>query len=235
MIVHNNAGVRALPGTVLKNEATGKVIYTPPVGRELILRLLGNLEEYVERDDGLDPLVRMAVVHHQFESIHPFYDGNGRTGRILNILYLVKSGLLDLPVLYMSREIIEQKDDYYRLLQEVRASGFWEDWILFMLKAVERSSEHTLRLIRNIRDLLEATVQTCRARLPRTTYSRELVERIFFQPYVKSEHLVKAGIAERRTASKYLRQLEEIGVLRSFKAWRETIFVNVGLVDVLKE
>lgn len=233
--VHNNAGVRALPGTVLHNEAAGKTIYTPPVGQELILRLLGNLEEYLGRDDSVDPLVRMAVIHHQFESIHPFYDGNGRTGRILNILYLVRAGLLDLPVLYMSREIIEQKNDYYRLLQEVRTRGSWEEWILFMLKAVERSSDHTLRLVRSIRDLLESTIDTCRASLPRTSYSKELVERLFVQPYVKTEHLVKAGIAERRTAVKYLRQLEEIGVLRSFKAWRETIFVNTGLVDVLKE
>lgn len=234
-IVHNNAGVRALPGTVLKNEATGKIVYTPPAGRELIMRMLGNLEEYMERDDGVDPLVRMAVIHYQFESIHPFYDGNGRTGRILNILYLVKRGLLDLPVLYMSREIIEGKDDYYRLLQEVRTKGSWEEWTLFMLRAVERSSEHTLRLARSIRELLETTIETCRARLPRTSYSKELVERLFVQPYVKTEHLVKAGIAERRTAAKYLRQLEEIGVLRSFKAWRETIFINTGLVDVLKE
>ena len=233
--IHNNAGVRALPGTVLHNEAAGKTIYTPPVGQELILRLLGNLEEYLGRDDSVDPLVRMAVIHHQFESIHPFYDGNDGTGRILNILYLVRSGLLDLPVLSMSREIIEQKADYYRLLQEVRTKDSWQEWILFMLKAVKRSSDHTLRLVRSIRDLLESTIDTCRASLPRTSYSKELVERLFVQPYVKTEHLVKAGIAERRTAAKYLRQLEEIGVRCSFKAWRETIFVNTGLVDVLKE
>ncbi len=177
----------------------------------------------------------MAVIHHQFESIHPFYDGNGRTGRILNILYLVKCGLLDLPVLYLSREIIRRKDDYYRLLQEARTKGSWEEWILFMLKAVEVTSEHSLTLIRGIRDLLEKTIETCRSRLPRTSYSKELVERLFVQPYVKTEHLVKAGIAERRTASKYLRQLEEIGVLRSFKVWRETIFVNRGLFDLLKD
>lgn len=187
------------------------------------------------RDDGVDPLIRKAVIHHQFQSIHPFYDGNGRTGRILDILYLVKSGLLDLPVLYMSREIIEYKDDYYHLLQEVRTRQSCQDWILFMLRAVERSSDHTLRLVKSIRELLDSTIETCRAKLPRTTYSKELVERLFVQPYAKTEHLARAGIAERRTAAKYLRQMEEIGVLRSFKSWRETIHVNTGLVDVLKE
>ena len=151
---------------MLHNQATGKTIYTPPVGKELIAKLLGNLEGYMGRDDGVDPLIRMAVIHHQFESIHPFYDGNGRTGRILNILYLVKSGLLDLPVLSIAREIIEHKDDYYRLLQELRAKMMWQDWILFMLKAVERSSHHTLRLVMSIRELLNSTMRTCRAKLP---------------------------------------------------------------------
>jgi Fic family protein len=221
-IVHNDAGVRALPGTVLRNEKSGKVVYTPPNGRERIMALLSNLETYAARVDDIDPLVRMAVIHYQFESIHPFYDGNGRTGRLMNTLYL-------------SREINERKDAYYRLLQEVRTKDSWEPWILFVLEAVERSSNHTLQLIKGIVDVLEKTLETCRSRLPRTTYSKELVERIFVQPYVKSEHLVKAGIAERRTASKYLRQLEAIGILSSFKSWRETIFVNTGLVKVLKE
>jgi Fic family protein len=234
-IVHNDAGVRALPGTVLRNEKNGKVVYTPPNGRERIMALLSNLETYAARVDDVDPLVRMAVIHYQFESIHPFYDGNGRTGRILNTLYLVQRGLLDLPVLYLSREINERKDAYYRLLQEVRTKDSWEPWILFVLEAVERSSNHTLQLIRGIVDVLDRTLETCRSRLPRTTYSKELVERLFVQPYVKTEHLVKAGIAERRTATKYLRQLEEIGVLSSFKSWRETIFINTGLVKVLKE
>jgi Fic family protein len=211
-IVHTNAGVRALPGTLLRNESTGKVVYTPPAGRERIMHLLGNLEEYIGR-----------------------YDGNGRTGRIVNILSLVQRGLLDLPALYLSRELIERKIDYYRLLQEVRTRDSWEEWILFVLGTVERSSDHTLRLISSIKELLEKTIETCRSRLPRTTYSKELVERLFVQPYVKTEHLVKAGIAERRTAAKYLRQLEEIDVLSSFKAWRETIFVNTGLVKALKE
>ena len=234
-LTHTNAGVRALPGTVLKHEGTGATIYTPPVGRERILGLLGNLETYMGSADGVDPLVKMAVIHHQFESIHPFYDGNGRTGRILNILFLVKSSLLDLPVLYLSREIIRRKSDYYRLLQSVRTEDAWEEWVLFMLQAVEVTSIATLRLITAIRDLLEKTIDLCRSRLPRTSYSKELVERLFVQPYVKTEHLVKAGIAERRTATKYLRQLEELGVLDSFKAWRETIFVNRGLYDLLKE
>jgi Fic family protein len=234
-LVHNNAGVRALPGTVLRNEASGRTVYTPPVGRDLILDLLANLERYLSTADSTDPLVRMAVAHHQFESIHPFYDGNGRTGRILNILYLVHAGLLDLPVLYLSRQIIQRKDDYYRLLQAARVDGAWEEWVLFLLQAVEVTSQHTLTLMTAIRDLLESTVELCRARLPRTTYSRELVERLFVQPYVKTEHLVKAGIAERRTATKYLRQIEEIGVLKSFKVWKETIFVNRALYDLLQE
>ena len=235
MLVHNNAGVRALPGTALVNEATGETVYTPPAGRELILSLLGNLERYINTSDGTDPLVKMAVVHHQFESIHPFYDGNGRTGRILNILFLAKAGLLDLPVLYLSREIIRRKADYYRLLQAVRTEGAWEEWVSFMLQAVEVTSAHTLDLIKAIRQLLDETTELCRLRLPRTSYSKELVELLFVQPYVKTEHLVRKGIAERRTAVKYLRQLEEIGVLRSFRVWRETLFVNHGLYDLLKE
>ncbi len=235
-IVGNAAGIRTLPGTALLNEATGQVVYTPPTGREVIQCLLDNLEEYLHHGAGeLDPLIAMAVAHYQFESIHPFYDGNGRTGRILNILHLVQKGLLDLPVLYLSRYIIRHRPRYYDLLQRVRTEGAWPEWVTFMLEGVRETSAATYRLVAAIHDLLEQTVETCRRELPRAMYSKELVELLFVQPYARIEHLVSAGLAERRTASKYLKQLEAIGVLSSRKVWRDTIYVNRRLYALLTE
>lgn len=235
-IVHNNAGIRALPGTALKNGATGETVYTPPVGREVILRLLGNLEQYFNTGAGeVDPLLAMAVAHYQFESIHPFYDGNGRTGRILNILYLVQKGLLALPVLYLSRYIIRNRPRYYELLQAVRTDGAWQEWVSYLLEGVRETSASTCRMIASIRGLLEETIELSRRKLPKPTYSKELVEQLFVQPYTRIEHLVQAGIAERRTASKYLKQLEEIGVLSSRRLWRGTIYINRRLYSLLTE
>ncbi len=230
----NTAGIRRLPGTVLKNDVTGETIYTPPDDEEVIRRLLKNYEEFLNRRDSLEPLIKMAIQHYQFESIHPFYDGNGRTGRILNVLYLVKEGLLDSPILYLSGWITKRKSDYYRLLQEVRTKDNWEDWIYFMLDAVEETAKTTLEITVSIKNLMDSQREKGKQELPKTTYSKELMELLFIQPYTKIDFIVKAGLAERRTASKYLKELEGIGILRSFKAWKETIYVNTELFELLK-
>ena len=231
----NNAGIRTLPGTALKNDLTGQTVYTPPDNEKTIRDLLANLEEYMNGESETDPLVKMAILHYQFESIHPFYDGNGRTGRMLNVLYLMKEGLLDTPILYLSRHIIKHKPTYYDLLQRVRTEGAWEQWIRFMLTAVEKTARLTLDTAKRIVAALEETTERAHRELPRSTYSKELIEAVFVQPYVKIDHLVRAGIAERRTASKYLKQLEELGVLESYKAWRETVYLNTRLMDIIRE
>lgn len=231
----NSAGIRKLPGTTLKNDRTGETVYTPPDEEATILSLLANLERYINEENPVDPLVKMAVVHYQFESIHPFYDGNGRTGRILNVLYLIKEGLIDSPILYLSRFIIQNKSRYYELLQNVRASKNWEQWIEFILNAVEDTAIETLQTAQAIVSLMDETIESARTTLPKTTYSKELIELLFVQPYVKIEHLVNAGLAERRTASKYLRQLEDIGILESYKAWRDTIFINKRLMELIRQ
>ncbi len=181
-LLESRIGLRTLPGTVLKNQETGAVIYTPPQDPEVITRLMGNFLEYFHAgDDGLDPLVRMAVLHHQFESIHPFYDGNGRTGRILNLLHLVLHGLLDLPVLYLSRYIVRNKADYYHHLQTVRDTGNWEAWVLYLLRAVEETSRQTLTQVQGIRELMQSTKQRLRTELPRL-YSQDLINNLFRHP-----------------------------------------------------
>lgn len=230
----NNAGIRRLPGTALLNESTGTVVYTPPDNERPIRDLLSNLEEYINTEHDTDCLIKMAVIHYQFESIHPFYDGNGRTGRILNVLYLVKEHLLASPILYLSRYIIRNKPAYYDLLQRIRTANAWEEWILFMLTAVEETARLTLETIQQIVELMEATAEQARAQLPKSSYSRELIDLLFAQPYVKIGHLVENRIAERRTASKYLKQLEQIGVLESYKAWKETIYINTRLMELLR-
>lgn len=230
----NNAGIRKLPGTALVNDRTGEIVYTPPDNEQAILKLLKNFEEYANADDSVDPLIKMAILHYQFESIHPFYDGNGRTGRILNVLYLIKEHLIESPVLYLSRYIIRNKTRYYELLQRVRTDNDWNDWIDFMLTAVAQTAKLTLETSQRIVQLMEETIAYAREKLAKTTYSKELVELLFVQPYVKIEHLVANGIAERRTASKYLKELEQIGVLESYKAWRETIYINRQLMDVIR-
>ena len=231
----NRAGIRKLPGTTLTNDRTGEVIYTPPDNEATIRRLLKNLEEYINTDTASDPLIKMAVMHYQFESIHPFYDGNGRTGRILNVLYLIRQGLLSSPILYLSRYIIRNKPSYYELLQGVRTKEAWIDWIAFMLEAVEQTARQTLDTIRSIVSLMDETVEYARERLPKTTYSKELIELLFVQPYTRIDHLVQKDIGERRTASKYLRQLSEIGVLEPLRMWRQTIYINRKLMDLLRQ
>jgi Fic family protein len=231
----NNAGVRKLPGTKLMNDATGEVMYTPPDNEETIYTLLSNLEQFINRaDDELDPLVKLAVMHYQFESIHPFYDGNGRTGRIMNVLYLVMEKLLSEPILYLSRYIIRHKSDYYRLLREVTFQNNWEDWILFMLTAVEDTSRFTLQLSQSIIAALDEVTARMKEKMPKY-YSRELAELLFTNMYIKIAHLVDAGIASRNIAANYLKKLEGIGVLQSKKVGREVIYINKPLYALLQE
>lgn len=225
--------IRRTPGTALMNDRSGEVIYTPPAGEALIRDKLANWERFLHEAEHLDPLVRMAIGHYQFEAIHPFADGNGRTGRVLNLLYLVDQGLLDIPVLYLSKAIIEAKPDYYRLLLEVSTKDAWEPWILFMLDAVRSTAHWTRTRIEAIRTLIDDTADRMRQQLP-GLYSRELTELIFVQPYCRITNVVDAGIAQRQTASEYLKQLVEIGVLTEMKAGREKLFINPQLLRVLK-
>lgn len=235
ILEENKAGIRRLPGTTLMNEQTGQVIYTPPDNEKNIRDLLKNLEDYINIDDEIDPLIKLAIIHYQFESIHPFYDGNGRTGRIINVLYLVLKDLLKSPYLYMSSYIIKNKQDYYRLLQNVRKKNDWQSWIKYILKAIEQTSIETLEIITAIKKLMDETIEFCKVKLPKKTYSKELIELLFVQPYTKIDFLVKNDIAERKTAGKYLSQLEDIGVLKSFKSWKDKIFINVKLYELLKK
>lgn len=230
----NDAGIRKQSGTNLKNALTGEVIYTPPQDYEIIQELLTNLENYINEPNDLDPLVNMAIIHHQFESIHPFYDGNGRTGRIINILFLILKDLLDIPVLYLSRYIITHKADYYRLLQEVRTQDKWEEWILYMLEAVEQTSLETIDLINNINNLMIKTQDEISEKLPKI-YSKDLVEILFMHPYTKIEFLVDKLNTTRQTASKYLNELEKIGILKNIQIKNSKYFINIELFDMLKK
>lgn len=224
--------IRRVPGTTLANDKTGEVIYTPPAGEAVLRELLANWERFLHNHEEFDPLVRMAVAHYQFEAIHPFTDGNGRTGRVLNILYLVDQQLLGLPVLYLSRHIIQNKADYYRLLLDVTHNDNWEAWITFMLTAVKETAHWTTAKIHAVRLLQEQAVEYVREQQP-TIYSRELVDQIFNQPYCRIGNLVDAGIGHRETASKYLKTLSDIGVLQEVKAGREKLFVHRKLLRLL--
>ncbi|MEQ6120517.1 Fic family protein [Reichenbachiella sp. MALMAid0571] len=234
-LIGNTAGIRSMPGTVLKNDRTGEVVYTPPQDKKEILDLLSNFIEYFNKDKSeISPLINLAVLHHQFESIHPFYDGNGRTGRILNILFLIFNDLIEIPILYLSSYIIENKPDYYRLLNQTNKFGEWEEWILFMLKAVETTSVQTIEKINAIRNLLDSTIEKVQIDAPKI-YKKELVELLFEQPYSKIEFVVNQLKVERKAASRYLKQLEKIGVLESQKVGRETLYINKKLIEILKK
>jgi len=224
--------IRRVPGTKLANDQTGEVIYTPPEGESLLRDKLSNWERFLHDQEELDPLVRMAVGHYQFEAIHPFTDGNGRTGRILNILYLVEQGLLTLPVLYLSRYIIQHKSDYYRLLLHVTKDEDWHSWLIFMLNAIIDTANWTTTKIHTVRELLEHTVNYVRQREP-GLYSHELIDQIFIQPYCRIGNLVQAGIGHRETASNYLKKLCEISVLEEIKMGREKLFLHPKLLRIL--
>ena len=204
--------VRRVPGTTLTNQATGETIYTPPVGEKVIRDLLFDWERFLHDRSGPDPLIRMAVGHYQFEAIHPFTDGNGRTGRVLNSLFLIQEDLLTLPILYLSRYIVANKPEYYRLLVDVTRRQAWEPWLLYMLDGVAATALWTTTKIAAIRELAESTASYVRDRLPKV-YSHELVDMLFEQPYCRISNLIEAGVAKRETASRYLHRLVEIGVL----------------------
>lgn len=231
MIKQGDLGIRAVPGTALKNEA-GEVVYTPPVGEALIRDKLGNLEQFIHADDDIDPLIKMAVMHYQFEAIHPFPDGNGRTGRILNLLYLVDRKLLDIPVLFLSRYIIAHRPAYYEGLRRVTEEGAWENWILFMLRAIEETARQTFDQVQAILALMEEIRARVQDQAP-AIYSKDLIEVIFRHPYTKIQFVVDAGIAKRQTASSYLQTLAGLGILSEEKIGREKYYINDALLKAL--
>lgn len=234
-LVDNTAGIRSTPGTVLKNDRTGEIVYTPPQDKSEILDLLTNfINHYNLKNDDLSPLINLAILHYQFESIHPFYNGNGRTGRILNILYLIHNELIDVPILYLSSYIIDNKPEYYRLLNQINRTGKWEEWIMFMLKAIESTSKDTISRIENVKNLLDETISRVQLESPKV-YRKELIELLFEQPYSKIEFVVDKLNVERKAAARYLKELENIGILESQKVGRETLYINKELVELLKQ
>jgi Fic family protein len=226
--------VRKVPGTKPANDATGEVIYTPPEVESRLRDKLANWERFLHGQEDIDPVVRMAVAHYQFEAIHPFTDGNGRTGRILNLLMLVEQGLLDQPVLYLSRYIIKNKAAYYDGLLAVTKRGVWEPWILYMLRATEETAEWTLAKIEAVSKLIEHTAEFARKAAPKQ-YSRELIDLIFVQPYCRIENVVDAGIAKRQTASTYLHKLEAIGILQEKQIGLNKLFLNSRFLKLLTQ
>lgn len=224
--------VRKTPGTALASDQTGQVVYTPPEGEQQLRDLLANWEKFMHNEVDIDPLIRMAVGHYQFEAIHPFTDGNGRTGRVLNGLFLIQEQLLTLPILYLSRYIIQSKSDYYRLLLAVTRDHAWEDWILYILRGVEETAIWTSAKIAATRTLFEATSDYVRRKLPKI-YSHELVSLIFELPYCRISNLTEVGIAKRQTASVYLKNLVEIGVLTEVAVSKEKLFLHPKFLKLL--
>ena len=241
ILEQNTAGFRTTPGTQLKRENDGAVIYTPPQDGMAIVRYMSNLEQFINDDhlSQLDPLIKMAIIHHQFESIHPFYDGNGRTGRIINILYLVITGLLDLPILYLSRYITHNKGEYYRLIQAIRDKNTdnaaeWEAWILFMLKGVEVTAEDTISLVKNIGRLMAEYKNVIRPDFG-SKYNHELLNGLFYHPYPKIDHVVANLQVSRQTASKYLDRIVALGLLKKEKMGKENYYINTRLMNLFIE
>lgn len=231
LLIRNDAGIRKTGGTALVNDRTHEVIYTPPDEYDIINALLKNFVEYLNGDE--PTLAKMAIMHYQFETIHPFHDGNGRTGRIINILYLILKEYLDIPILYLSSYIIRNKTRYYELLLSVTKDHAWEEWVLFILKGIEETAKETILKIRKIRDILDATIGLVKEKTP-GIYSKELVETLFVNPYCKGEFLVSSLGVERKTAARYLKQLEESGILESVKVGTERIYIHTELIRLLK-
>ena len=231
LLKRRDDGFRATPGTALRHDRSGETVYVPPQDASAIVALMTALERFVNDDDActLDPLIKMALIHHQFESIHPFPDGNGRIGRILNVLYLTRTGLLDIPILYLSRHITRTKADYYRLLQAVRDDGAWEDWVLYMLQAVAETARTTLALVEGIRSQMADVKHRMRAELPKI-YSQELLNNLFRHPYTRIEYVQTDLGVTRQTAAKYLDALAEAGLVAKHQAGRNNYYVNVALV-----
>ena len=230
----NKAGFRKLPGTKLLNDVTGEVVYIPPQDHDNIVSLMNNLEVFMNDDTMMDadPLVKMAILHHRFESIHPFYDGNGRTGRIINILFLIQKKLLDLPVLYLSRYIIQHKNDYYRLLQKVRQTGEWEEWVIYMLDGIEQTAKEGIILIGQIKKGMQQYKEIIRTEMPKI-YSQDLLNNLFKYPYTKIEYLEEDLGISRSTAIRYLKNLEEHKLLSKQKIGRDNFYINHLLFDLL--
>lgn len=231
----NSAGFRTVPGTMLKS-SDGRVVYTPPQDKNEVERLMANLELFINNNElsPCDPLVKMAVIHHQFESIHPFYDGNGRTGRIISILYLVINDLLDIPILYLSRYITRHKGEYYHLLQAIRNDNSlpqWEEWILFILKGVEQTAGETISLVKNISSLMQQYKQILRPLFGKQ-YKHELLNNLFFHPYTKIEFVERDMMVQRKTATKYLDTMVEEGLLEKVKIWKTNYYINTPLVNL---
>ncbi|HSX13668.1 MAG TPA: Fic family protein [Chlamydiales bacterium] len=231
ILKESTQSIRKTPGTKLMN-SFGEIMYTPPEGEDVIRAKLSNLEQFIYSDSPLDPLIQMAIIHYQFEAIHPFYDGNGRTGRILNILFLIEKKILEIPVLYLSRYIISNKNAYYTGLRKVTEENAWESWILYILKGLEETAIETREQIIAIHRLIQETGTKVRSHLPKI-YSKDLIEVLFRSPYCKIKTLEEAEIAKRQTSSQYLQQLESIAILRSFKAGRDTYYINDALLKIL--
>ncbi len=234
----NSAGFRTTPGTQLKRENDGKIVYTPPQDGADIVRYMNNLEQFINDEQmcPLDPLIKMAIIHHQFESIHPFYDGNGRTGRIINILYLVISGLLDLPILYLSRYITHNKGEYYRLIQAIRDKNTdnekeWEEWIVFILKGVEVTAQETISLVKEIGKLMAKYKNIIRSNFG-SKYSHELLNILFYHPYTKIDHLVENMLISRQTAASYLNRIVDLGLLQKERLGKENYYINIELMNL---
>ncbi len=232
-LLENNAGFRTQGGTKLVN-SQGQTVYTPPQTKEEVLELMANLEKFINDNEfsNLDPLIKMAIIHYQFESIHPFYDGNGRTGRIINILYLVLQGLLDIPILYLSRYITQNKAEYYQVLQDVRTKNDWEHLILYFLKSVEVTAKQTIDLITNINNLMQNYKADIQTKLPKI-YSQDLINNLFRNPYTKIESLEKELKISKRTAQNYLDSVAENGFLEKIKIGKSNYYMNNALIKVL--
>lgn len=241
ILEQNSAGFRTTPGTQLKRENDGAIVYTPPQDGQEIIGFMANLEQFINDSEmsQLDPLIKMAIIHHQFESIHPFYDGNGRTGRIINILYLVITGLLDLPILYLSRYITRNKGEYYHLIQAIRDKNTdnaaeWVAWILFMLKGVETTAEDTILLVKNIGSLMAEYKGVIRPDFG-SKYNHELLNGLFYHPYTKIDHVVHNMQVSRQTAAKYLDRIVALGLLRKEKMGKENYYINTKLMNLFIE
>jgi Fic family protein len=233
IIKENDAGIRNIPGTQLKNPTTGKVIYTPPEGENLIHIKLKDLEDFIHAKDNIDPLIKMAMIHYQFEAIHPFFDGNGRTGRIILLLYLQLSGLIELPALYLSRYIIRNKENYYKNIRLVTEKGEWENWVFYMLDMIEQTARTDRERILQIEMLMKKTGKAIQRKLPKV-YSKDLLEVLFKLPYTKRQFLVEAGLGNVKTAGNYLKELENSNFLISEQVGKEKLYLNHKLLEVLK-
>jgi len=230
----NKSGFRKIPGTALKNSA-GETVYTPPQHYDTIIELMTNLEKYINDNDlhDIDPLLKMPIIHYQFESIHPFYDGNGRTGRIINILYLVQQQLLDIPVLYLSKYIIQYKSDYYKHLQSIRTTNDYESWLVWLLNGITETSKSTIDLIKKIKNLMDSYIEKIKETYPKM-YSKDLVENLFKHPYTKIEFVMNDLQVSKPTATQYLNNLIKLGLLKKEKRWKTNYYINEQLYELFK-